>query len=300
MAVGYFSIIFNFTLFSLTIHCERSQSNRTLINQLVASTLWRGVQWNIFVQPVMTSSYFFIPTFSNLFCWSLFLIGSVTVMHAILLYDSIIIVKYIFIVWLKTPTVLQDDFWRLFINLWIFGFCVISEIVFILMPGRPPMDVSICFGKIPIEYMNVAVKRNLPILIVGSLSIILNFGLYVRMVIFEHFTAGTNNLYEQFYLKWANVVTKQGLFYFTSHIAATLILFFSLVSTPQVLYTMDPALLDKYPNHNILYMYNNFYFPMSVALIIVSFLYKSTNLRQLVWREFKEIVSHWLHFLPIY
>ena len=226
--------------------------------------------------------------------------GSVTVMHTILLFDSIIIVRYIFIVWLKNPTVLQDDFWSLFINLWIFGFCIISQIVFILMPGRPPMDVSICFGKIPIEYMNVSVKRNFPILIVGSLSLILNFGLYVRMVIFKHFIAGTHNLYEQFYLKWANVVKKEEMFHFTSHIAATLIIFFALVSTPQVLYNMDPALLDKYPNYNVLYLYNNFYFPVSVALIIVSFLYKNTKLRQFVWRKFKGIISHWLHFLAIY
>ena len=297
MSFAYLSFFITSTVFTLTIHCERNQTNRTLINQLVASTLWRGLQWNIFVQLVTTTSYFFSPTFSDVFCWSLFLVGAVTVMHAILLYDAIIIVKYIFIVCMKNPTALQDDFWRLFINLWIFVFCLISQIVFILMPGRPPMDISICVGKIPIEQMNVRVKRNLPILFVGSLSILLNFSFYVRMVIFKHFNASRHALYEQFYLKWANVVSKGGLFYFTSHIAATLIIFFGLVSTPQVFNTMNPAQLDKYPNYNIFYLYNNFYSPVSVTLILVSFLYKNTKLRQLVWRECKEITSHTIHFL---
>ena len=109
--------------------------------------------------------------------------------------------------------------------------------------------------------------------------------------------ASRHVLYEQFYLKWANVVTKGGLFYFTSHIAATLIIFFGLVSTPQVFNTMNPAQLDKYPNYNIFYLYNNFYSPVSVTLILVSFLYKNTKLRQLVWREFKEITSHKINFL---
>ena len=119
------------------------------------------------------------------------------------------------------------------------------------------------------------------------------------MVIFKHSNASRHVLYEHFYLKWANFVTKGGLFYLTSHIAATLIIFFCLVSTPQVFNTMNPALLDKYPNYNIFYLYNNFYSPVSVTLILVSFLYKNTKLRQLVWRECKEITSQKIHFLTI-
>ena len=37
----------------------------------------------------------------------------------LLFFDAIALSRYIFIYWMKNPTALNDDFWNLFVNLWI-------------------------------------------------------------------------------------------------------------------------------------------------------------------------------------
>jgi hypothetical protein len=43
-------------------------------------------------------------------------------MQAILFLDVIVIARYIFIIWMKNPLSFQDDFWYLFVNLWVVFF----------------------------------------------------------------------------------------------------------------------------------------------------------------------------------
>jgi hypothetical protein len=60
----------------------------------------------------------------------------------VMLFNAIVIVKYIFRFHMKNPTVLQDDFWRVFINLWILG---VSSIFFIVHNTFPGEDCNTVF-----------------------------------------------------------------------------------------------------------------------------------------------------------
>jgi hypothetical protein len=50
--------------------------------------------------------------------------------QGMLFLDCIMVTRYTFIFWLKNPAAFQDEFWSLFINLWVVGFSWIAQLVF--------------------------------------------------------------------------------------------------------------------------------------------------------------------------
>ena len=46
------------------------------------------------------------------FCHLHVFVSSTIMMHAMLLLDAVIVVKYIFIFFMKNPTAIQEDFWK--------------------------------------------------------------------------------------------------------------------------------------------------------------------------------------------
>jgi hypothetical protein len=72
----------------------------------------------------------------------------------------------------KNPTALQDDFWHLFINIWTLGCSVISQFVYIILPGKSPSNYYLCIGDYPIGLHGIKVKHNIPNLISILLSVI--------------------------------------------------------------------------------------------------------------------------------
>lgn len=49
--------------------------------------------------------------------------------QCLIIYDAIILVRYIFIFWLKNPMAVNDDFWSSFLNVWIVGASAIVNYV---------------------------------------------------------------------------------------------------------------------------------------------------------------------------
>jgi hypothetical protein len=69
------------------------------------------------------------------------------------------IFRYIFIFWLKNPAAFNDDFWSVFVNLWIFLFAWLSQIAVIFGPGRPYRNYYICTGRDPTLDEHLAEKN---------------------------------------------------------------------------------------------------------------------------------------------
>jgi hypothetical protein len=214
-----------------------------------------------------------------------------TAIHLMLLHDAAIIVKYIFIFHLKNPTVIQDDFWNLFINLWIFIVSLISQIIFQMLPGRDPMDILICCGKMPKQFMSSTVKRNYPILFAVILSIIVNIYFFVKKFNLKYFKKDKYAQYEQFYIKWTNPANKENFFHYTTHFTGIAVLFFCLVVTPQIINSMNPQTLDSFPYY-ILFYAHTFVYPQLALIITISFtLLKNNHLRSLVFKELKRLLN---------
>ena len=57
------------------------------------------------------------------------LLKSVTLAVLLLIFDSILLVKFVLIFYLKNPSITHDGFWNLFVKIWITVFVFITQLV---------------------------------------------------------------------------------------------------------------------------------------------------------------------------
>lgn len=102
-------------------------------------------------------------------------------MSEMIFMDCIVITKYVFVHFMKNPVALDDELFKFFIGLASIMLCFISQVVFVLLPGRNPLRFSVCTGKIPARYIteNVPVKVNGPFYLLLLMSCIIMVGIFV-------------------------------------------------------------------------------------------------------------------------
>ncbi len=96
-----------------------SDLRRLFINKMLSSVCWSVVAMLILVQVPEIVFHFFLP-FPEIFCRFYIVCKNATVIQAILFLDAIVIFRYISIFWLQNPLSFKDDFWCLFVNVWVF------------------------------------------------------------------------------------------------------------------------------------------------------------------------------------
>ena len=131
------------------IRFEWDHHNRTLINQLVSSLMWSLMAWILIYQLFTLLIFIFGPVKISTFCIVFAYSRNALIMIMLLLQNAILIVRYIFIFHLKNPTALQDDFWKLFINIWITVFSILIQYVYSYQPGKHILIYYICQGEYP-------------------------------------------------------------------------------------------------------------------------------------------------------
>jgi hypothetical protein len=57
-------------------------------------------------------------------------------------------VRYLYVFYLKNPHEFKDDFWHLFINLWVISVSFVSQFTFVQLPGKQPMNYYLCIGQV--------------------------------------------------------------------------------------------------------------------------------------------------------
>ena len=129
---------------------------RTLMNKLVTSICWAAIIDVPLIQLFEIPRYFWGPQ-PAIFCFVQSFLKNSIKWQILLLLDASVLARYIFIFWLKNPSAVHDDFWSVFINLWIAGLSVISNFVLFSRPG----------GKMPIHYyvcanVDPALESHLP------------------------------------------------------------------------------------------------------------------------------------------
>ena len=65
--------------------------------------------------------------------------------------NCIVIVRYALILWLKTPSLVHDDFWNRFLNIWIVGSAAVQQLVHRFIPVREPLNFYICINDYPLK-----------------------------------------------------------------------------------------------------------------------------------------------------
>jgi hypothetical protein len=153
---------------------EHDNHNRTIINQLVSSKMWWLLIWILLIQPPTYFVFAFGPIEISEFCTFHTFARNVVILQVLLLQNVIIAVRYIFIFHIKNPTAMQDDYWRIFLNIWTIGFSVISQFVFAWLPGKSPLHYFVCMGENLENVNNQLAKQNIPL----SVLAVTSFGLF--------------------------------------------------------------------------------------------------------------------------
>jgi hypothetical protein len=111
-----------------------SDQKRTILNRLTSSICAVCISWCCFIQYPELFCYIFGPL-PHWFCTYHYVMKNAIVIQLALFYNTITIMRYLFIFWLKNPYGFNDDFWTFFFNIWIIGFSVLSQSVQAALPG---------------------------------------------------------------------------------------------------------------------------------------------------------------------
>jgi len=68
---------------------------------------------------------------------------------AFFILDSIALVRYIFIFWLKNPAAFKDEFWAVYINIWCLVISVLFQVLRAIIPGNQLVEYCLCTGEDP-------------------------------------------------------------------------------------------------------------------------------------------------------
>jgi len=93
------------------------------------------------------------------------------------------IYRYAYIFWLENPAAFHDNFWCLFINIWVNAFSFISQLAWHLTIPRQPIGYYICSG---IDLTDIL---KTPLTIYGLLevsSLLLNAFIWIRIKIYKN------------------------------------------------------------------------------------------------------------------
>jgi hypothetical protein len=129
-----------------------SDKKRTLLNIIASFGCWTGIEYIYVIQTSEIFRYIHGPLPPS-FCFFLRIFRSALFLELLLLFDTVTISKYFYIFWLKNPAGFNDDFWSIFLNVWIKGFSFLSQTVWHYFVNQQPMSFYICTGQDPTPFL---------------------------------------------------------------------------------------------------------------------------------------------------
>lgn len=261
-----------------------SDQKRILTNKLLSSVCWTLI-FGLAVCFVDVLRYLIGP-FAKGVCMVLVIAKNVAKTQVVLFFDAIVIVRFVFIFFLKNPGRVNDDFWSAFANVWISGLSVAANVVIYSLPVRQPVHYYVCADLDPRPFFLHPLK--IPaVLEVGSvaLHVILKLSIAFKMK-FQVRVPPIDNHPRTLCLKteFLKSLEQQSLADFTSNILGMICL--TLLSLYSILTnSLIKPEINEYPNYLYLY-FHQFFFPNLVSFLIALVHYlRSPQLRKTVMRE---------------
>jgi len=259
-----------------------SDNKRTFINMLTTSLSWLGFEYFLVVQ-LTEVIRFVVGPLPKFFCFSKTIIRSAYITQALLYFDSIAITRYLFIFWLKNPAVFQDDFWYLFLNIWIKAASLLFNFAWFYTAEHQIINYYICTGIDPTEDF----KKPLKLYNVVELgTVIVNILIFLRIQFYKHFQM--KQIVQQSVLKKDNFISdfnQQSLGSITTNIVNIVNMVFPLLLAAK-LSRIEPQELHNYKNTILLaYLTLPGLFGLVFAIMYYS---KHERLRKTVWNEIKD------------
>jgi hypothetical protein len=261
-----------------------SDENQTLLNRIYTGCWWCALIWLMTVQQIDIIRFLFGPL-PMLLCRFNDFVKLIITTQLIVHLDTVILLRYVLIFWIKNPTGIDDGFWTAFLNWWIFIFSLGLQLVIHIMPGKDSPDVWICSGILPntdLEYRNVWGNHFLKIV-----SFLLHLAVAIKINSYKLKIAKENAHYhprsKEF---WLLSLNRNSVFdIFESVIPFILILFAILLNIPRR--EMNLEKINSYPLYLGEYLYTLI---RPIVLVILTFVSRITfdkHLRNTLSMEIK-------------
>ena len=271
-----------FVLLYAIIWFERfgTDNKRILTNKLLSSICWTLIG-GILVFSVDVFRYLSGPLPSSL-CFFMVVAKNAIKTQGLLLYDAIHITRYVFIFWLKNPGAVKDDFWGVFLSMWIAGLSFLPNIVIYSLPIKKPMYYYVCSDIDPGLDMAMPSK---PAAMADLASLMLLAIIKVRISVHQQ-EAELNPSSSSGVLI---LIEKQTITDFTSNLMALLSLAsFSLISIKINFMTLVE--LNQFPGYLYLFLYEMICPGFVVFTIFFVNYFRYKNFRETLHRELKDLL----------
>jgi hypothetical protein len=172
----------------------RSDLKRIIITRLFCSGCWFSIGYLFLVQLVDIFRYIYGPL-PEFVCFYHHVIKNAMSQQLLIILNLVVIFRYVFIFWLKNPAAFQDEFWHLFLVIWMSGFSLVSQWVFAYFPGTQSLNYYVCLGIYPTESSEMfSPKQNHLMRLFQFFTITLLFFMYIRIEKFRVKGSSHNNL----------------------------------------------------------------------------------------------------------
>ena len=103
-----------------------TDQKRTVMNKLISHGLWVAVIQMPFILLSDLLRYMFGPLPTQ-FCFFQIVFKNAVLSQSLLYLDAITVARYLLIFWTKNPGYVKDDFWTLFVSIWIYIFSFVTN-----------------------------------------------------------------------------------------------------------------------------------------------------------------------------
>ena len=210
----------------------------------------------------------------------------------LLLQTTIGLSQYMCIFWLKDPASFHDDFWTLFIKIWIVGFSYISQFVFVYQPGKQNINFYLFSGTNPSSDDLKPITFNMAIIVIKLTTIIIHVFVKIRIFVYkktkkvitteQSFTKQSKN----FFLKTFEKQYLSDFTVFTCFLIGSGIIIILIYKISK----LEPYELNVYPNYLMIYWMNLVHVPLFSILLCLLFYYINDTMRKTMTREMKDFL----------
>jgi hypothetical protein len=159
-----------------------TDNRRTILNMLMSSLCWILIEVCFTIELTEVFRFTYGP-FPKYFCFLKTIVRGAFTTQVLLYIDAVAIVRYILIFWLKNPSAFKDEFWSMFISIWIRVFCLLYTTVRYSVADRQLINYYICSGIDPTEDFKKSHSKTKGI--VEALSLIINIFIYLRVQVYK-------------------------------------------------------------------------------------------------------------------
>ena len=201
--------------------------------------------------------------------------------------NFIISIRYIFIFKLKNPAAFHDDFWSLFLNIWIVSFALIVTLSFEFVYESYPYHLQLCTGVIPKSPSENA--RFSPYL--SIFTVLLHIVLMTKIQMYKYTTTSNTSRSTKSKIDWLLFLDNQSLNDLTTNLILSIILLFLAFSPALITNVTKVTDFNLYPHYLVEYFYRLGRPPITFMIVILIYYTRHTKLRHTVFREFCQLVN---------